>query len=311
MGRWLKIPSRYEHPIIVAFLIREKHEVWNFDTAKSEFRRDRLFDNELEDLYHHYAQNFISLADFCTNKEFEFFIKDKDGLQRFSSGPEICFDSIKGRIIFDKIDLYPIPKGVNSKLTEVNDLLTFMNIDSPEWDKSDWENELLTLRNIMLIEELFFIKIEIWTRKYCELERRLLYENLYIGHKSFSNVAVLHCQEGSELSIVVEDSIQYFDKYFPCETDHCFFTFKTQKLLDEHAKLCGKEKVKIVQEELGPSGKLIKKAEERNLIPKCDFNRNFIFFDIESVLPKSQVQTKKTKVLSTHSLASIAANRLI
>ena len=309
MGRSLKIPNRYEHPIIVAFLIREKHAVWNFETAKSEFRRDRLFDNELEELYYHYAQNFTSIADFCSSKEFEFFIKDKDGLQRFSSGPEICFDSIKGRIIFDKIDLYSIPKGVNSKLTQVNDLLTFMNIDSPEWDKSDWEDELLTLENIMMIEELFFIKLEIWTRKFCRREFRVLYENLYVGDKSNSNVATLHYQEESESFIVVENPIQYFDKYFACQTENCFFTFKTQKLLDEHSKLCGKEKVRIVQDELGPSEKLIKKAEERNLIPKCGFNRNFIFFDIESVLPKSQVQTKKTRVLSTHSLVSIAANR--
>ena len=309
MGRWLKIPNRYEHPIIVAFLIREKHEVWNFEAVKSEIRYDRLFDYELEEAYHNYARNFTSIANFCTTKEFEFFIKDKDGLQRFSSGPEICFDSIKGRIFFDKIDLYSTPKGVNSKLTEVNDLLTFMNIDSPEWDKSDWEDELLTLRNIMMVEELFFIKIQIWSRKYCEVEHRVLYENLYTGDQSSSNSAVLHYQEGCERFIVVENTVQYFEKYFACETETCFFTFRTQKLLDEHSKLCGKEKIKIVQEELGPSGKLIKKAEERNLIPKCDFNRNFIFFDIESVLPKSRIQTNKTKVLSTHSLASIAVNR--
>lgn len=309
MGRWLKIPNRYEHPIIVAFLIRQKHEIWNFAAAKSEIRSDRLFDYDLEEAYYHYAQIFTSISDFCATKEFEFYVKDKDGLQRFSSGPEIFFDAIKGRIFFDKIDLFPIPSGVNAKFVEVNDLLTFMNIDSPEWDKSDWENELLTLRNIMMIEELFFIKIEIWSRTYCNLEHRVLYKNIYTGDKSSSNSAIIHYQEGSERLIVVENSVQYFDKYFACKTELCFFTFRTQKLLDDHSKLCGKEKVRIVQEELGASGKLIRKAEESNLIPKCDFNRNFIFFDIESVLPKSQVQTTKTKVLSTHSLASIAANR--
>ena len=310
----LDCPKRYEHPIIIAYLLKIKCSQWDVKSVKKEIYRDRLRDPELEELYFQLAQTYTSAGNFFLDKPYKCIMKTPDGLRSVGDGQEIYVDLIKRRIMFDKMDMYWIPPGMKNKFTEVNQLLKFLNVQSsPQasaWYEDDWENEKLSIDNLFMVEEMFFIQINIWNRKFCKTENRNIYRQIYTGQNcSVSKTALLHFQDETETLFVIEDKEAYFDKYFLCSTEGCFYTFKSQALLDVHLKLCGKETVKIVQEELGFSGKLIKKAEKAGLIPKCGFNRNFVFYDIESVLPRSNCQTERTKVLSTHRLVSIAVNR--
>ena len=309
MGISIKIPSRYRHPIIVAYLLREKLEEWTPQKIRREILRDRLRDYELEECYFLLEERFKSVADFCSDKSFCFFIKAENGLQIFSDGPPIFFDQTNPRIFFELFNLFSIPRGVKNNLTTVNSILIALEITSEYWVKDDWKNVEMNIETITELEEWFCIKFEVWTREFCTKQMRTLYNQYYSGNQAYTKKCILHFQVETETYLMVEDVQTYFEKLFECKTEGCSYTFKTQKTLDAHEKLCGLTEVKVVQEELGPSRKLIEKAEKEKLIPKCGYNRNFIFFDIESVLPNSDIKTKKTKVLSTHQLVSIAVNR--
>ena len=277
MGLWIKIPTKYENPIIIAYLLREKCQSWNHENVKREFLRGNIRDSEVVRQYHRLATAFSSIETFCESKSFTFFVRSNTGLHIFSSGPEIFYDETKRRIFFQKTDLYTVPRGIKNKFSEVNQLLSVMNIPTEDWEKSEWENEQLSFENVLVLEEFFRLKIQIWSRTWSEKENRNFYYNHYTGNKAYSKVCQLHYQTETNFLFLIEDKEQYFDKYFACSTEDCFYTFKSKKLLDQHVMHCGKETIKIIQEELGPSGKLIEKAENANL--------------------------------STHSLVSIAVNR--
>ena len=302
-----KIPSRYRHPIIIAYLLREKLGEWSPQRIRREFTRDRLKDYELEECYFLLEQRFTSIGDFCQDKNYTFFIKTENDLHVFSEGPPIFFDQTKARIFSEVYNLYSIPRGIKNNFTTVTEILSAMQISSRE----DWEDEEMTFETITQLEDWFDLKIEVWSKFLCTVQNRVLYKHYYTGNPANSKTFVLHWQQETETYFMVDDTETYFEKLFQCQTEGCYFTFRSKKHLDLHEKLCGLSEVKVIQEELGPSGKLIEKAEKAKLIPKCEYNRNFIFFDIESVLPNSNITTKKTKVLSTHELVSIAVNRLI
>ena len=301
------IPSRYRHPIIIAYLLREKLGEWSQQKVRREFTRDRLKDYELEECYFLLEERFTSVADFCSDKSFCFFIKAENGLLTFSDGPPIFFDQTKARIYFQIFHLYSVPQGIKNYFTTVNEILTALKI--PPRSIKDWEEEEMNFETISEIETWFDLKIEVWSRVFCNKQRRILYKTIYTGDIAYSRKVYLHFQRETQTFLLIDDVPTYFEKLFECQTQGCYFTFKTLKLLNEHQKLCVLSEVKVVQEELGPSEKLIEKAEKAKLIPKCGYNRNFIFFDIESVLPSSDTRTEKTEVLSTHQLVSIAVNR--
>ena len=303
------IPSRYRHPIIVAYLLREKLGEWSPQKIKREIYRDRLKDYELEECYFLLEQRFTSIDDFCKDKNFTFFIKTGDVLQVFSEGPSIFLDQTKARIYFEIFNLYAIPRGIKNFSTTVNEILSSLEISSRYYRKEDWEAEEMNFEILSELEEWFCIKFEVWSREFCTKQRRTLYHQYYTGDIAYLRKCYLHFQKETKTFLLVDDVPTYFEKLFECQTEGCFFTFKTKKVLEDHEKLCGLTEVKVIQEELGPSGKLIEKAEKAKLIPKCGYNRNFIFFDIESVLPSSNTKTQKTDVLSTHQLVSIAVNR--
>ena len=132
-----------------------------------------------------------------------------------------------------------------------------------------------------------------------------------MGSRYFTKSVMVHFQEETNVFFVIDDEKKYLEKRFRCPNENCFFDFRSQKLFDDHFKLCGKTETKIIQQSMGPSSELFDKAEKHGLIPNCGFNRNFLFFDIESVLPPSDTRTEKTIVSTTHSLVSIAANRYV
>ena len=161
------------------------------------------------------------------------------------------------------------------------------------------------------IEHMFDLRVVIWTKRRKEECHRTEFQLLYTGFQGSTKEVLLHFQEETGCFLLISDEKSYFkDKYW-CKNRNrgCYFQFESKALLDHHEILCCGEKIKIVQTEMGPNQNLIRKAEESGLIPKTEIHRDFLFFDIESVLPKSTVKTKKNTVLSTHSLVSIAVNR--
>ena len=155
------------------------------------------------------------------------------------------------------------------------------------------------------------LRVMIWTKKFNKDTRKISFEYLYTGNLTSNREIHLHYQEETGCYLLISDKSSYFKNYFVCKNrdQRCYYQFETKKQLEQHQILCCNEKVKIVQTEMGPKDVLIKKAQVAGIIPKTGKNRDFLFYDIESVLPKSSVKTKKTSVLSTHSLVSIAVNR--
>ena len=192
-----KIPDRYCHSIIIAYLLREKVENWCQKNVRKEFFEGRLRDSELEECYRLLAERFISVGEFCSGRKFQFFIKDKNGVKTFSEGPEIYFDETKKRIHFSAVDFYPMPSELKKRITKVKDILT--KVGTTHYrdfrQQEDWGDTNLSLENIELIEEVYDIHAEIWTREYCSKEHRIKYSQLYCGDFFCSRTVYFHLQE--------------------------------------------------------------------------------------------------------------------
>ena len=162
-----------------------------------------------------------------------------------------------------------------------------------------------------VLETNYQIRFLVWTKGMNPKTDRPFFHLYYTGSRAYTKEVFLHYQCETERFLMITDLEKYFVNYFICQNrrSSCYFTFHTRKLRDQHQELCCKEKVKIQQVELGPSGALIEKAEKAGLIPKTHHRRDFLFYDIETVLPKSIVKTTKTSVFSTHEVVSIAVNR--
>ena len=305
----IKIPQRYQHPMVVAALLRSHVEEWSQRSLRHCLRRGKLRDPDLEARYFQLEREFSTLDDFCSRVPFKFIIKIGDNVKIIGRGPEILWDDDKNSIVFDKFHMYPIPRGIKNKHVYVTDFVAEAGLTDRHWDPTEWDGDLLDMEAVLFLERLFRIKIQIWNQNYSLSEHRAIYDQEYIGSIISEKEYYLHHQEKTGYLLMIDEPEKYFDKYFLCTNENCFYTFRSQKQLDQHTQLCGLDNTRILQEELGQSGKLVKKAEDRGLIPKVGYNRNFLFYDIESTLPSSDVCTQRTKVLQTHQLVSIAANR--
>ena len=305
----IKIPKIYTNPLVVATLLRENLDEWTQRSLRLSLARGKLRDPELEELYHRIVQNFAGLEQYCSSKPFKYVIKSGDTVKVIGVGPEILWDDDKKSIIFDKFHMYPIPKGINHRHIYVTDFVAAAGLTDRHWDPKEWKDQLLDLESVDFLEQLFGISIQIWEREYSQTKGQDNYSLYYLGSVFSAEEYFLHLQAQTGLLLFIDDPDKYFSKYFICTNENCFFQFRSQQKLDQHSQLCGQETTRIVQEELGLSGKLVKKAEDHGLIPKLGYNRNFLFFDIESTLPRSTVCTQRTKVMTTHELVSIAANR--
>ena len=305
----IKIPQRYQHPIIVAALLRSQIDDWTQRGLRNSLPRGKLRDPDLEARYFQLEREFSTLDDFCSRAPFKFIIKIGDTLKTIGEGPDILWDDDKRAVVFEKFNMYPIPKGIKNKHVYVTDFVAEAGLTDRHWDPEEWNGVLLDMEDVPFLESFFRIKIQIWNQTYSVKQNRAIYNQEYIGSIISEKEYYLHHQEKTGYLLMIDEPEKYFDKYFTCANEHCFYTFKSAKQLDQHSQLCGQENTRIVQEELGQSGKLVKKAEDHGLIPKVGYNRNFLFYDIESTLPSSDVCTQRTKVLQTHQLVSIAANR--
>ena len=191
------------------------------------------------------------------------------------------------------------------------DILTNSGIELNDEDKREWGETSIDFEMVPLLEEEYEFCARIWSQKRADNHNGQDYFYYYTGNKIYSRKILLHYHEQTGNLLLVTDEEKYFNQYHVCKNKDkgCYYTFYSKKLLDQHETLCCKEKVQIIQTEMGPNLKLIRKAEQAGLIPKVEYNKDFLFYDIESILPKSEVRTKKTKVVSTHTAVSIAVNR--
>ena len=305
---FLLIPKRYRHPIIVAALFR-KYVQWNFRDIKAAMRSGKIANWEIEEEYFELERAFSNLQNFCQRIPYKFVIKQCDEVITYSDGPEILFNADKAAIYFDRVNFYYIPPGIKTKSSDYKQTLPQMGIDPGYWFMTYWQNKTLSFENMEHLEELFQIRIRVWSRFESKASKRHIYEKLYNGNRVFDCEKNLHYQPETETFLFIDDKEKYFEKLFQCSTKNCLYTFRTKKLLEAHESLCGQENTVIQQTEYENSRKLLERAENHGLIPKCGVNRNYLFFDIESVLPSSNVRTQKTVVLSSHKLVSLAVNR--
>ena len=305
---------KLNNPLIRGTILRETwSENWSVAKIKKRVTKDkRLKDALSEHRFNILFKKFKSIEDFCEARNFKFIIKTNEGkIKTYSSGPEIIIDESTSRLCFDLSELFWVPKCIDKRLNTVIDILSKSGLSMNDEDIVYFGQNKLKYHDIITLETNYKICFRIWSKSQKTQRNGYDFDLFSIGNTEYKKEIYLHYQEESDSFFLIEKPEKYFAQYFPCKNrpSGCFFTFRTKKLKEEHELLCGSEKLEIRQTEFGPSHTLIEKAESNGLIPKLNFNRDFIFFDIESTLPKSNISTMKTRVLSTHEIVSIAANR--
>ena len=303
-----KIPEKYEKPILLISLLVEDLETWTLENVRTKFRKSTLRDPDLRNEYHRQLNNEVTTEQLFSRSNYCFVIKDEEKIEEYGQGPKIFYENRTRRIFFDASVFYHIPKGVNKEISSVNQLLSHLGVTHPYVDY--WENEEISLEFLPYIEEMYNISIQCWMKERSKSLNRYVYSQIYFGDLN-GKECILYYQKETEKIFLVEDQSQFFSTLFVCKNEElgCDFRFRSLKLKQQHEVRCGDTKTIIKQVELGKNDKLIARAEEKGLIPKMQENRAFIFYDIESCLPRSDIATTNTTVLSTHTLVSIAVNR--
>ena len=99
---WLQIPTRYQHPEIICYLLKEKVANWNVANLRKEFRGGKLRDPELETSYFQLERTFISNI-FCVESNYRYILKKSGSeVETWGTGEEIYLDLINKRILFNK-----------------------------------------------------------------------------------------------------------------------------------------------------------------------------------------------------------------
>ena len=237
----------------------------------------------------------------------------------FGDGPEI-FLKLNGKpsIFFE--DIIYFPKGVH-KCPSFGSIVKTAGLDDSD------DNEKINFDDIFAMEEFFEVGIEVWSKKpiYANADpsgsrysRSILkydYTHVKIVEEAFEESLNFHYDDQTDTCYFISDPKTYFSHLIRCKNWHfgCLFTFRSKKDKENHEKNCTTEtKINVQQEELGLSSRIFDKARKFGLLPQAITpNRSFIFFDIESVLPKSDQTFGKSKVENDHKLVSIAANSYI
>ena len=236
-------------------------------------------------------------------------------------GPKI-FIKIRSiaTIYFDPCDLFYIPDGIKHKsklYKRLDDILQWLNCYTYKSPEKRLTLETISInpcpildKRFMFIENTYNLSINVWQKHQKEFLK------LRIGAIHKGTELSLHFQKETNSFFLITNKDKYFQDYFTCKNFEkgCHYSFCRKTVLHQHEKNCHspEERVpKIKQKVLGPSKYLMNKAINFGLISKYPKNENFIFFDVECVLPKIVICTKKTTVVCSHKLVSIAANSFI
>lgn len=258
-----------------------------------------------------------------------FVINDGKTVTQISNGTKIFLNTSKCfKIFIDPREFYYLPHGIkhgDTILTRFDDILNHLNIPiivNKNNKKKIISGNLLIepcpllLKQFVLIEKQFDLSINIWTKE--KLGSIYNFSQLRMGAIHKSHVLTLHLQSETKCYFLIHNEKIYFNNYFICKNRNkdCRYTFGKERDLKIHEKNCvteeeARKNPKIIQKEFGPSDRLLNKAINLGLISKRPSNSDFCFFDIECVLPKCDIQNKKSKIVSSHKIVSIAANSFI
>ena len=301
------IPERYD-PIILLGVLREKLPEWSIQKIRKEFNRAVLRNHETLDAYYALKATVTNKDVYMEQSGFKFTVKTENGLRQTGQGPEILFDEKTRRVYDSSVQFYGLPKGVSQSIADISKILESSGFRIPSADLPLWAGQSISYDILWALDEMYSIDLNVWTKKRSSTLDRFIYSNIYLGDNVGPSVC-LHYQPETDTFFHIENQSEYFKTLFVCRKEsNCDFRFKSEKLRNEHERRCGEKSVKVIQKILGSNDELITRAEDRGLIPKCTPNKNFAFYDCETVLPKSDVRTQKTSVLTTHRLVSIAVN---
>ena len=312
------IPQKFLDPFIFAALFAESCK---FQWDRKHFQ-EKLKDSDFRENYEQMRlrignQPLGRIASHFNVK----FILEKDGkLFNYGDGKEIY---IKKKTQHYKIFTNPyrffyVPEGValdGQILSNLEDILISKSIFIDNIEAFIDGNFL----NFTKLEQSYNISINVYEKIKNASTKNYTFKTLRLGAFESERVEInLHFQAGSNSFLFIHSIEKYLENNFECKNKEngCLISYSKKNLLENHEKNCKKieeiyECPEIIQKEIKNFDFLIKKVQNRKLLNKFPSNDNFLFFDIESVLPNSAYKTKKMRILSHHKLVSIAANSYI
>ena len=316
----IEVPAIYD-PIIYCAVLRDAIPSWDFESvqrAKNKHKKGKLRNAEIEQKLFAMMKKYknLSLKDKAEKFNFTFVIKKSEILE-YSSGPEIYLDLTgKPQISFSNFQSEYFPNGCKNSPFSL-EILKNTDLFSDEILNEIRASEKMTFENILKYEEKLEVSIQVWTKlpqKWGKQKKIKGYNfaNIRWGNYHYENEIFLHYVELTDSFYLISDPKSYLKSLLMCKNRDrgCFFTFqdKQQKLL--HERNCTTEtRIEVKQTELGLNSVLIEKAELLGILPKnLKLNDNFLFFDCESALPKTNETFGKSLVQNEHKLISIAAN---
>ena len=319
------IPNQYKNTLIFPATLKNFTSRWDLDGIRSAVK-----DPEFRDIYYQNAEIHRSNSHEEIAFSFNVQIIHFDGFKYIShGGGDKIFLSTKlkkSRLYLDSKKFYYLPDVILKypQITDLDGIVKFVDEakSSDIATNLDGPNCPLISKRFVYLENKFDLSIDIWEKKiqYDDKfsNKSYKYTHYRVGAFEKKSKVVLHYQSETDTLYLIQDLDGYFINYLKCKNfDHgCNYIFSKKTHLKTHEKGCKtleeiKDAPQIKQIEYGPSEKLMKKAQKHGLISIPPVNSNFLFFDIECVLPKSIKTSFKTTIHSTHELVSIAANSYI
>ena len=312
----LSIPERFLSPFVFAGQI---FDFLDFRWDRSKFQREIKSPEFLEK----YEQNYLMLGNQKEDRignhfGVHFVVCEDNKISEYGSGEKIylkkCLKNYK--IFTDPHRFYYLPEGIIREgkiFSEFHEIMGFHSIEFKNSESSYFKN-----CNFNLIECKYNVSINIYEKIKNFGTKKFSFKNLRLGHLENKHILDFHFQRGTGDFLLITNKEKYFQNFFECKNKEngCLISYSKKSLLENHEKTCKKieeiyETPEILQKEIKNFDILIEKAQRSGLLEKFPKNDNFIFFDIESVLPVSTYNTKKMRILSHHKLVSIAANSFI
>ena len=311
----LTIPNRYD-PILFSSLIFEK---LNFHWDRKKFHEISKNPEFLEIL----ERNQLSFGN--QNRErlahhfnLKIYIEEDNQVFEFGNGKEIflkkCLKNFK--IFTCKYKYFYLPLGIEDNGKIISDVKSLQEFIGQNFDGLDSSFNTL---DFCSFEAIYNLSINVYSKTKKKGANLFDFKTLRLGQLKNDALEVnLHFQKESNSFLLITSTELYFQNLFICrnKSKGCLITYSKKQLLINHEKTCKNvdeihASPKIVQTELRNFDVLIKKMIAKKMLDSYPVNKNFIFFDIESVLPNTTYQTKKMRILSHHKLVSLAAHSYI
>ena len=319
-----KIPKIYRDVKIFTIAARVWCKTnWNLIALKKVQK-----DPEFKNLYYNMKSDseIYTLLELVTKYDIKLVIDNLGSTEKIGSGKE-TFLKIRSNahIIFSNMNFYYKPKGVGQICLTFNDILrsqessknsecskTTLNSKNINNSENIPLTENLAQTGFVRLENKYKVSIDIWTK--ISKGKNVQFNKLRFGSCKYEKIIELHYSLDSENFYAIDLSGKYFENYFPCKNrmKGCQYYFNTKKKLEVHEQKCSEvQKYKVKQVEYGSDSNLIQKLIDLGHLSKRPRNENFVFYDIECLCPNVGLEIGKSRIVSTHRLLSIAANKYI